>query len=116
VSAGELAAFAAEVDALKAQVRARVTLMACDEALDPRSPWVFESWEPLVLPPRLCGGGGTRFDPVFERIAGEHRRPDALIYFTDAVGEFPAVAPDYPVLWLVKGAGRVPWGERIQLN
>ena len=29
---------------------------------------------------------------------------------------FPAQAPDYPVVWLVKGKGMVPWGERIQLN
>ena len=35
---------------------------------------------------------------------------------TDAEGEFPRQAPAYPVLWLVKGRGKVPWGERIQLN
>ena len=39
-----------------------------------------------------------------------------IVYFTDAEGEFPRQAPDYPVIWLVKGRGKVPWGERIQLN
>jgi predicted metal-dependent peptidase len=39
-----------------------------------------------------------------------------LVYFTDAEGEFPLQAPGYPVVWLVKGGGRVPWGERIRLN
>ena len=34
----------------------------------------------------------------------------------DADGEFPASAPHYPVLWLVKGKAPVPWGRRIQLN
>jgi predicted metal-dependent peptidase len=44
------------------------------------------------------------------------RRPDLLVYFTDALGEFPAREPVYPVLWLVKGKATVPWGQRVQLN
>ncbi|MEK7697597.1 MAG: VWA-like domain-containing protein, partial [Pseudomonadota bacterium] len=44
------------------------------------------------------------------------RQPDLLVYFTDAKGEFPVQEPSYPVLWLVKGKGTVPWGQRIQLN
>ena len=112
----ELAQFATEVDALKGQVRARVTLHACDQRLDNRGPWQFEPWEPVELPGKISGGGGTSFIPVFDWIAAEHRRPDLLLYFTDAEGDFPAQAPDYPVVWLVKGKGMVPWGERIQLN
>jgi predicted metal-dependent peptidase len=112
----ELAQFATEIDALKGQVRARITLHACDERLDARGPWIFQSWEPVVLPGEVGGGAGTRFTPVFEWVAAECRRPDLLVYFTDADGEFPDRAPDYPVLWLVKGRGPVPWGERIQLN
>jgi hypothetical protein len=38
------------------------------------------------------------------------------VYFTDALGEFPTVPPEYPVVGLVKGNGKVPWGERVQLN
>jgi predicted metal-dependent peptidase len=53
---------------------------------------------------------------VFEWVEREHMRPDALVYFTDAEGDFPAEAPTYPVVWLVKGRAAVPWGERIQLN
>ena len=64
----------------------------------------------------MAGGGGTSFLPVFDWIAGRGLRPDLLVYFTDAEGEFPRRAPDYPVIWLVKGSGKVPWGERIQLN
>jgi predicted metal-dependent peptidase len=116
ISSEELAQFAGEVDALKGQMRARVTLHACDERLDSNGPWIYEAWEPIVLPQELAGGGGTRFAPVFDWIAERHLRPDLLLYFTDAEGEFPAAAPDYAVLWLVKGRGRVPWGERIQLN
>jgi predicted metal-dependent peptidase len=112
----ELAQFASEVNALKGQLRARVTLHACDERLDPRGPWEFQPWETIVLPREIGGGGGTRFAPVFDWIAAAHRRPDLLLYFTDAKGEFPSGAPAYPVIWLVKGRGAVPWGERIQLN
>jgi predicted metal-dependent peptidase len=62
------------------------------------------------------GGGGTSFVPIFEWIRAQHLRPDLLVYFTDAEGEFPEVEPDFPVLWLVKGKGKVPWGQRVQLN
>jgi len=53
---------------------------------------------------------------VFDWITAAELRPDLMLYFTDAEGYFPATAPDYPVIWLVKGRGKVPWGERIQLN
>ncbi|HSD60925.1 MAG TPA: VWA-like domain-containing protein [Burkholderiales bacterium] len=112
----DLLEFASEVDALKGQVRARVTLHACDQALDPKGPWLFENWEPVVMPRDLKGGGGTRFTPVFEWIEREGLRPDLLVYFTDGEGEFPEREPGYPVVWLVKGRAPVPWGERVQLN
>jgi predicted metal-dependent peptidase len=116
IGAEELAQFVSEVDAIKGQIRARVTLHACDERLDPRGPWEFQYWEPVTLPREIGGGGGTRFVPVFEWIESVRRTPDVLLYFTDAEGEFPQHAPAFPVIWLVKGRGRVPWGTRIQLN
>ncbi|MCC6609355.1 MAG: hypothetical protein IT515_06740 [Burkholderiales bacterium] len=112
----DLAAFVGEIDALKGQIRARVTLLACDTALAPGAPWRFEPWERLEVPAGLAGGGGTRFTPVFEWLRSEPVRPDALLYFTDALGEFPERTPEFPVLWLVKGNAPVPWGERVQLN
>jgi predicted metal-dependent peptidase len=116
ISDEEMSEFAAEVDALKGQIRARITLHACDANLSPQGPWLYEAWEPLSLPEQLSGGGGTRFTPIFEWVEREQRRPDLLLYFTDAEGEFPAGEPAYPVLWLVKGKAPVPWGQRIQLN
>jgi predicted metal-dependent peptidase len=116
ISPQDFAEFVAEVDVLKDQVRARVTLLGCDTALAPGAPWRFEPWEPLGIPRGLKGGGGTRFTPVFDWLAGEPVQPDALLYFTDALGEFPSQPPAYPVLWLVKGNAPVPWGERVQLN
>ncbi|MCB1761867.1 MAG: hypothetical protein KDI27_01850, partial [Gammaproteobacteria bacterium] len=108
--------FLSEVDALKGQVRARVTLLACDALLSDQGPWIFEPWEELKLPQSFRGGGGTSFKPVFDWVEQHGLRPEVLIYFTDAEGEFPKNEPDYPVIWLVKGKEKVPWGQRIQLN
>lgn len=116
VSEAQLSAFAAEIEAIKGQVRARITLHACDERLAAGGPWVFEPWEPILLPPAINGGSGTDFRPAFDWIREAMHRPDLLVYFTDAEGDFPASAPPYPVIWLVKGPAPVPWGERIQLN
>jgi predicted metal-dependent peptidase len=116
VSDADIADFLAELNAIKGTMPVRITLFACDSALAPDAPWVFEPWEPLRLPRAFAGGGGTAFAPVFEWIDSRGLRPDALVYFTDAQGEFPRAAPTYPVLWLVKGGAPVPFGRRIALN
>ena len=112
----EMQEFVSEIDAIKGQVRARITLLACDAQLSPAGPWVFEPWEAFELPSDIRGGGGTRFTPAFEWAQQSGSIPDLLIYFTDAEGEFPGLEPRFPVIWLVKGRGTVPWGQRIQLN
>lgn len=112
----ELRAFAAEVSGLKTELRARVTIHACDDKLAVDGPWTFEPWQQVVLPERISGGGMTSFVPIFDWVGAEGRRPDALVYFTDADGVFPNDPPPYPVIWIVKGRNDVPWGERIQLN
>ena len=112
----ELQAFVSEVDAIKGQMRARLTLHACDAELCRNGPWDFQPWEEFSLPANIYGRGGTRFTPVFDWLEREGRRPDLVVYFTDADGQFPTSEPGFPVLWLVKGRGKVPWGQRIQLN
>lgn len=112
----ELREFLAEVDALKAQVRADVTLHACDNKLAEGGPWQYAMWEAMSLPDGLQGGGGTDFRPVFEWLESGRSDPDLLVYFTDAEGRFPEREPRYPVVWLVKGKAPVPFGVRIQLN
>jgi predicted metal-dependent peptidase len=112
----EFAEFIAEINAIKGQLRARIHLVACDSELSVDGPWVFEPWEDFQLPQQFTGGGGTWFKPVFDWVERKDVKPQALIYFTDAEGDFPPAPPDYPVLWLIKGKLPVPWGERIQLN
>lgn len=116
VKAAELAEFVSEIDAIKSQIRARLTLQVCDAALADDGPWLFEPWEAFQLPREFKGGGATDFKPVFQWLEQQDSQPDLLVYFTDADGEFPDQCPACPVLWLVKGKATVPWGQRIQLN
>jgi predicted metal-dependent peptidase len=112
----EMEEFINEIDALKGQIRARVTLLPCDAKLCDGAPFAFEPWEQFRRPEGIHGGGGTSFIPVFDWVQQAGRRPDLLVYFTDADGAFPKAEPPYPVIWLVKGKSKVPWGQRIQLN
>jgi predicted metal-dependent peptidase len=116
ISHDEMQEFVSEVDSIKGQVRARITLHACDNQLNQDGPWEFEFWDEFKLPESLGGGGGTDFSPVFTWLDQNARRPDLLVYFTDAEGVFPKLEASFPVIWLVKGKSKVPWGQRIQLN
>lgn len=54
----------------------------------------------------MNGWGGTSFVPVFQYIDekrknGEVQEVTALLYFTDACGEFPEKEPDYPVYFII---------------
>ncbi|MDO9012913.1 MAG: VWA-like domain-containing protein [Gallionella sp.] len=115
ISGQEMDEFMSEINAIKGQLRARIVLHGCDTALDKNGPWLFEPWDEFRLPKAIQGGGGTDFRPIFEWVARQGREPDLLLYFTDALGDFP-LEPVFPVLWLVKGRAPVPWGQRIQLN
>lgn len=64
---------------------------------------------------RAPGGGGTDFRPVFDHVAKLDEPPKCLVYLTDLQGTFPAEAPPYPVLWVVWGDEKPPWGELVQI-
>lgn len=59
------------------------------------------------------GRGGTDFCPVFEWVAEQGLKPDALLYLSDLAGTFPKAAPDYPILWGSIGADKAPFGEVV---
>ena len=105
-----------EINAIKGQVRAAVTLLACDSEVVEGFPRRFEPWEEATLPQAMLGGGSTDFRPVFDWVQTQDQAPDILVYFTDAQGYFPKAPPNFPVIWLVKGKSHVPWGTRVQLN
>lgn len=112
----EIDEFLTEISNIKGQIRARVTLLPCDAKVNENAPWVYEPWDELKLPDAVAGGGGTDFRPVFDWVDRAGVRPDLLVYFTDAEGPFPKSEPNFPVLWLVKGKEKTPWGQRVQLN
>ena len=116
ISDNEMQEFISEINAIKGQVRARLSVLACDAEINQQCPWRFEPWEEVKLPEHMAGGGGTDFRPPFEFVDKQDHQPDLMVYFTDAEGEFPKNPPPYPVIWLVKGKNPVPWGQRIQLN
>ena len=112
----EIAQFFSEINAIKGQIRARIILLCCDASIDDECPVFFEAWDDFSFVPSVSGGGGTDFRPVFSWVERQDLKPDALVYFTDACGDFPERQPDYPTLWLVKGRAEVPFGTRVQLN
>jgi len=67
---------------------------------------------------QMKGGGGTAFEPVFDKVKEMNLAPELLIYLTDAWGSFPEKAPQYPVLWCVTeedGLNHIPWGQKVLL-
>jgi predicted metal-dependent peptidase len=62
------------------------------------------------------GGGGTDFRPVFDRVNKDGLDPECVVYLTDGMGSFPAVAPPYPVIWgnIYKGS-KYPWGDVVDI-
>lgn len=69
---------------------------------------------PLTLNPK--GGGGTRFQPVFNWVEKKDITPSCLIYFTDMYGCFPEQEPYYPVLWLATSNIKAPFGQTVKFN
>lgn len=93
-----LETFASELSAILTTVKAAKTIVVyCDAAVQ----FVDEFYpsDPLVLTPK--GGGGTKFDPVFEWVEENNVDCGALIYLTDGYASAPSVIGDYPVIWAV---------------
>lgn len=100
--------------ALRALPSYEVHIFACDAALHHYQ--VCGPYDEPDIKGLVRGGGGTDFRPVFKKIEDDDIHLDALIYFTDAMGDFPDKQPDYPVLWVVKGKHEVPWGRVIRMS
>ena len=74
----------------------------------------FERDDKLELRPK--GGGGTRFQPVFEHFENTGERYCGMIFFTDMEGDLAECEePAYPVIWADIGHShpREPFGTRV---
>lgn len=116
IKTSELTEFVTEINNMKSIAGVDVTLHVCDMALSKQGPWHYPSWQAMEVPDYLPGGGGTDFRPIFELIQKNNIRLDLLIYFTDGAGPFPAQIPVFPVIWVVKGFRKPPWGMHVTLG
>jgi len=76
----------------------------------------FERDEQLVLKPK--GGGGTRFEPVFQHVVEAYEQYCGLIYFTDMEGDLDECTdPGIPVIWADIGRyhPQPPFGTRVDV-
>ena len=107
--------FLAETMALLEQAKPkRVIFVQCDATI--------HEWDTIegtddLYGRKLKGGGGSRTEPVFERIDEEGLNPDMLVYLTDLYVSFPALAPSYPVVWgaVDRGENVPPFGELVDV-
>jgi predicted metal-dependent peptidase len=107
--------FASEINKISHLV-SEVVAMTCDasvhEVVKIRA---FDNWLKKL---KMKGGGGTAFEPVFDKVKELKMVPELLIYLTDAYGSFPPKQPGYPVLWCVTsadGLNHIPWGQKVLL-
>jgi predicted metal-dependent peptidase len=107
--------FLAETMALLEQAKPKqVLFVQCDSTI--------HEWETIegtddLYGRKLKGGGGSRTEPVFDRIDEEELVPDMLCYLTDGYISYPAQAPSYPVVWgfVDSGDNVPPFGEVVHV-
>jgi predicted metal-dependent peptidase len=93
----------------------KILLIQCDAEITE-----FREMDPFdELAVELKGGGGTDFNPVFERLEQEVQSgsdPVALVYLTDLYGSFPTQPPAYPVIWACNNDHETaPFGTTIRI-
>ncbi len=112
--AADQANFFGHLNAIMAEARPhRVHLYSFDARVYPAG--VIEAGE-LDAPPRLKGGGGTRFEPIFEQIDADGLNPALVLVLTDMYGSFPNQAPGYPVVWCATSNADAPFGETVHVD
>ncbi len=99
ISSEQLRQFWREVLAIRADYpRLTIRLVTCDVAVT--NDEVFPPFVPLPEARELTGRGGTDFRPAFERFQ-QLPVPEAVVYLTDGMGDYPSAPPPYPVLWVL---------------
>ena len=89
-----------------------------DAAVYPPQPFSDEEEFDIIRPE---GGGGTRFDIIFDYVRDEmtEEAPVLIIILTDGYAPFPAerAAEDKPVLWiLINSYVNPPWGKVARIK
>lgn len=73
-----------------------------------------------TVPPKLKGGGGTKFKPAFDWVAKHAQDVDVMVYLTDGYSNDlqDITNVDFPLLWLSTGerASKFRAGEVIEIT
>ena len=108
--------FSAQVTQFSADLRCKVVVLDCDTRI--HAEYHLEPGDECPLDAR--GGGGTDFEPAFDRIAqllDEGETIAGLVYLTDLDGKFPLDPEEYPVLWAAYNTTRAaPFGRTIHVK
>ena len=113
----ELDMFMAEMSGILEDVRPRrLVIMWCDAAIG-RLDEAEDAGDLLTIRAKGApGGGGTSFIPVFDKIDEMGLQPEALVYLTDGLGNFPKRAPQYPVIWgNIYPQSKYPFGDVVDI-
>ena len=118
VSDKEVAMFYAELSGIVEDLQPeRVVVMWCDAKVH-RVDEVEDAMDlSLMRKKPVGGGGGTKFWPVFDEVRSMGLAPDALVYLTDGLGDFPRTAPGYPVIWgsIYAEPSHYPFGDVVMI-
>ena len=93
-----LADFMKEIQAIR-KTGALITIILCDCKIQNE----FELKSESEI--KFQGGGGTLFDPVFERINKERKPFDGILYLTDGYASKPTIRPKSRLLWVISPNG-----------
>lgn len=108
--------FTAQISAITGDLGCKAVVLDVDTRI--HAEYRLDAGEDCPLDAR--GGGGTAFEPAFDRIA--QLRDDGedvagVIYLTDLDGTFPDDVPDVPVLWASYNTTAVaPFGRTIRVK
>jgi predicted metal-dependent peptidase len=117
VGGDEMKVFMSELNGVLCDVRPkRIVVIGCDHDVSQvEDVYSVDEFEAL-REKGIKGGGGTRFEPVFDYVREHDLRPETLIYLTDMLGTFPTEAPAYPVIWAATTDAKAPWGDMVRIN
>lgn len=100
-----------ELDEIRKRFNAKVYFCDCDASV-----YSSRYIHPNEELPKLSGGGGTDFAPVFDHLLDKKIKPDYCIFFTDGEGHF-GEDPKLDVLWvLTNNHVKPPFGQVIRYN